>query len=407
MKLGNTSQTSVPVPNLFLNNNINSIETFKVNKSKKYFREKDLFQKTKEINFSNYTRNLTRKHDNFNKTKHKIDISSLNTFLNKSNATMNNKIFTMPKEDPNKDSYENFRNYMDRTNISKYTSPDLRNEIKTNISVLIDKINHNYDLNRWLQTDTRTNFIDTNTDYLKNKNIFETVKNNFYSTKTEGCKNLKENESFRFKSVIRDKVKGMSINKEYKKKLLAKIDMNNNSFSDKFYKTKNSTIVNINSTDEVLKTEASEEKNNTQMNTLSNLNTQEKIKKNHNINIIDDKIDVKNICFPPVMNKYSTVSSNNLLNQMEVDKLKTTNFRIYNRFDNSNLYRDFPSPDRKEFINKRGEKLRLNTKKDKIDKSLVDFSGYNTTKHRDIFCEKYDTNQGFMEKFKKSKDAFV
>ena len=45
-------------------------------------------------------------------------------------------------------------------------------------------------------------------------------------------------------------------------------------------------------------------------------------------------------------------------------------------------------------------------RKDKIDKSLVDFSKYNTTKHSYVFCESYDTNNGFMEKFKRSKDTF-
>lgn len=407
MKFGNTSQTSVPVPNLFLNNEINQMETFKVNKGKKYFRERDLFQKTKEINFSNFTRNLTRKHENFNKTKHKIDISSLNNFLNRSNQTTS-KLFDFPKGDPNKDSYENFRNFMEKTNISKYTSSDLRGEIKSNINVLIEKINHTYDLDKWQHTDTRTNFIDTNTDYLKNKNIFETVKNDFYSVKTCKNKNIKENESYRFKSVIREKVEGMSIDNEYKKKLLSKIDMNNNSFSEKFYKTKNSTIIDIHSTDDILKTDASEDKNNKQMNTLSNMTNLKNKKNNFNpMKIVNDEINLKKICYPSIMNKYSYVSNDTLKNQMEIDKLKMANSRIYSRFDNTNMFRDFPSPDRKEFIKKRGEKLRLNTKQDKIDKSIVDFSGYNTTKHRDIFCEKYDTNQGFMEKFRKSKDSFV
>ena len=74
------------------------METFKVSKSKKYFREKDLFEKTKEMNISNYTRNLTRKNENFNKTKYKPDLTKLNTFLNKSNST--NKLLDFPKEKP-------------------------------------------------------------------------------------------------------------------------------------------------------------------------------------------------------------------------------------------------------------------------------------------------------------------
>lgn len=562
MKLGNTSQTIVPVPNFFLNNNINQMETFQVSKSKKYFREKDLFQNKNEINFSNYTKNQNRKHENFNRTKYLPDLSNLNNFLNRSsnsthrnttkNTTVNfefsnmnqsqnlnninnqnslnqsqqinptsnlntnanlhsvnnqnplnqsqqinsnnGNIFPAPgaekAQNLKKDSYENFRNFMEKTNVSNYTSCDLRNEIKTNISVLIDKINHNYDLDKWASTDTRTNFVDTNTDNIhtinnRNKNYFETVKNNFYSktTKSQNKKNLKENnDCYRFKSIIKDKISGMDIDESYKQKIVSKIDLSNNSFSEKFYKTKTANIINthIDDNNNILDTETYKENkdrdlnskdssnkdndsnnNETENNQKENKSPRNSLNKNNNNNsnakfdkdksynfnsnnslinsknnltfnmnynytsnnhnfmgfgntsnrnnmkIIDDNLNINKICLPLVMNKYSNICTDSNKNQKNVDRLKIDNSGIYTRFKGSNLFKDFPSPDRKEFIIKKGEKLRLNMRKDKVDKSLVNFSRYNANKHSEVFCESYDTNNGFMEKFRKSKDAFV
>ena len=49
---------------------------------------------------------------------------------------------------------------------------------------------------------------------------------------------------------------------------------------------------------------------------------------------------------------------------------------------------------------KKGELLRTNMRKDKVDKTLVDFSKYNASKHKSVFCENYGTNQGVLNKFK-------
>ena len=107
------------------------------------------------------------------------------------------------------------------------------------------------------------------------------------------------------------------------------------------------------------------------------------------------------------MSKYSTVSDNMYTNQYVVEGLRTDNKNIYERFKGSNMYQDFPSPDRKEFIVKKGEKLRMNKRSDKVDKSLVDFSKSNANKHKSVFCENYGTNEGVMNCFKKTKDTFV
>lgn len=464
MKLGNTSQSNVPVPNFFLNKNFKQMETFQVSDGKKYFREKDLFQNTKDINFCNNPRSNNRKHENFNKIKYSPDMSSLKYFL----KTSTNAEFTsrkpLFKESSNikTDSYANFRNFMEKTNVANYVNPELKEEIKTNINVLIDRIKHDYDLEKWGRTDTRTNFIQTrNSDFITSTNMnsyskspshgafiqsnmnstynqlqkdFENMRSNYQynSPKTEGNvtspNSFNQTDASRFKTILRDKIKGMTLDKNMKTKLLNNIFPTDNSSSptDKYYKTKISNFINIknmanNTNDKEYPTQESFGNNiDTQfddsINTIKGSKTSYyKNKKNkgnyetihtNEINI-NDKFNVTNICLPAVMTKYSSVSDNIFNNQNNIDKLRQENKQIYERFKDSNLFKDFPSPDKKEFIIKKGEKLRTKTRKDKVDKSLADFSKYNANKHKGIFCENYDTNSGFMNKFKKSKDTFV
>jgi hypothetical protein len=79
MKLGNTSQSIVPVPNFFLNSTFSDVDTFKVPSRRRYFREKDLFRHTRDLNFSNNRRHNQKKYEDFNKEKfipiHKRDIN--------------------------------------------------------------------------------------------------------------------------------------------------------------------------------------------------------------------------------------------------------------------------------------------------------------------------------------------
>ena len=71
MKLGNTSQTQVPVPNFYLTKNVIEMDVFKTkNEMKKSFREKDLFRQTKDINLSNNFRNKQKMFEEYNKTKY-------------------------------------------------------------------------------------------------------------------------------------------------------------------------------------------------------------------------------------------------------------------------------------------------------------------------------------------------
>ena len=269
MKIGNTSQTNVPVPNFFLNKNLRQLETFQISEGKKYFREKDLFRNTKDINFCNNPRNENRKHENFNKTKFSPDMSGIHNFLktaSNKNSTNRKTFFSKDSHKPN--SYSNFRHFMETTNVSNIVNPDLREEIKGNINVLIDKITHNYDLEKWAQTDTRTNFMrnDNHMNSTYNQNTFfdatktnlnfdGTKTNYFYTTKYDD-KNFNQTDANRFKTTLRNKISGMTLEKNYKNKLLSKMDENENSPSANFYKTKSSSVVNA--FNEELKTQESQ-----------------------------------------------------------------------------------------------------------------------------------------------------
>ncbi len=418
MKLGNTSQSKVPVPDFFLNNTLKQMETFEISDRKRYFREKDLFRMTKDLNFCNNPRNYNRKHENFNKEKYVPDLTNINSILN--NYTTTSKKFGFNDITPKANTFNNFRNFLEKTNVTNFTNPDLRDEIRFNIKVLINKINDEYDLTKWASTDTRSNFLQTNSDnYFTSNNFNSNNTRSFGLTKTE--KKFNETDATRFKTILRDKINTMSIDKNLKHKLVKNVNKFNDSTSDKFYKTKTTNIIsNLEKNDFMNKENFSKEKylltssctqdDNTRLSKekpkFNNTSNNYKSLNRNDLIDINDNFNIRKITLPAVATKYSTVNSDFYNNLTEVEKLRRENKSIYERFKDSTLYRDFPSPDRKEFVIKKGENLRAKTKKDKEDKCLIDFSNYNASKHKHIFCEDYDTNEGVMIKFKKSKEVF-
>ncbi len=378
---------------------------------------------------------------------------------------------------PKANTYNSFLDFVEKTNVTNFTNPDLRNEIRGNLNVLINKINDVYDLEKWAQTDTRVNFLlQTNSDDFNNfnnsngsnfqSNTFNTG-NGFYFHTRSDMKKLNETDADKFKTILRQKVNNMSIDKSTKNRLTKNFDKFNDSSSDRFYNPKVTNIIakqaasdnldfesvnnksnnlknikkeekeyininlNLNSTAENKKTKnfifttnsnTNDSYNNNTTNNYNNTTTNNINNKNNNSNknsktnnsnsisgeIIDinDNFNIGKITLPAVATKYSRVNSDFYVNLTEVEKLKNDNSKLYERFKDSSLYRDFPSPDRKEFVVKKGEKLRTNTKQDKIDRTLLDFSRYNASKHNHVFCEDYDTNQKVLVKFKNSKKVF-
>ena len=451
MKLGNTSQSLVPVPDFFLNQTLKQMETFEVSERKRYYREKDLFRMTNDINLCNNPRNFHRKHEIFNKQKYIPDLTNINGVLKNYNNSNNSK-FLNSIVSPKANTYENFSNFFEKTNVTNFTNPGLREEIHTNINVLINKINDKYDLDKWAATDTRKNLMQTNSEnYFNTKNNFNYTNDfspkNFLRTKRDEYLNLTDER--KFKTILRDKVNIMSIDGMLKSKLVKNFDKFGEFTSDKFYKTKAFNLIEKLESDKNQKNSNSNKNVNDNYYKYYNDNSQEKLmqeisfskvekikltksstnlkfynsnnlnKKNKKLfnntskdyntsKIIDtnDNFNLGKITVPMVTAKYSIVNSDFYGNLSEVQKLRKNNEKIYDRFKSSNLFKDFPSPDRKEFVLKKGEKLRMKTKNDKVDRNLTNFSNYNASKHKSVFCEDYDTNEAFMVNFKQSKDIF-
>lgn len=191
MKLGNTSQTQVTVPNFYLTKNVIEMEVFKTkNEMKKTFREKDLFRQTKDINLSNNFRNKQKMFEEYNKEKYiPIHKRGLN---NKSLPQIEKKPQTSNKY---VDDYDKFQNYLYKTDIINYTNPNLRENIRSNVNALIERINSNYDLEKWNRTESRqiSNMIPKDTV----SEITTYIQNN-------------PSESDNFKNSLRDKLTTLS-----------------------------------------------------------------------------------------------------------------------------------------------------------------------------------------------------
>lgn len=340
MKFGNTSQSLISVPNFFLIKDEKNLEIFK-NKTfrKKYFREKDLFGKTKDLNICNNQRKNFRNFEKFNVEKyipiHKLESTyhsntNTNNIKGKGKGKESNRICSSDYSDTEesivnkKSDYDKFTKYMHETNITLHTKGDLKEEIRNNIGNLIERINTKFDLDHWNRTDTQEEF--------KNRNL------NVYTPLT--LYNLtNENESVKFRNTLKDKVSSMMlINDKSKAHAINYLDK-------------------LNTESNVSKLQS------------PGYNQLPSINPDNNVTLIR-KYDTKS------MNETATL---NKTLELEENKFKTTSLN------------DF----RKRVWTKRS--------KCKIDDNLtINYDKYNCTKHRDPFCEKYNynLNDGALKRFK-------
>lgn len=341
MKLGNTSQSMVPVPDFFLTRSLKEMETFHVTNKKKYFREKDLFRLTKDLNLCNNPRNNHRKFEEYNKQKY-VPVHKLNLWGQRSSSVLSNHSLTA-KVQP--DSYDNFKAYMYKTNVSNYTNPDLKEEIKNNIGSLLDRINSNFDVKKWTQYDTRTNFINFHTEQVSDLTLYNM--NN-------------ESEGTKFRNTLRDKVSSLTVvegsQKEKALKNFSKIENHEREKKHKYFHTG--------------------------------------LENNSDSHLM--------MSFPSL---YNTGMHPNQSQTFEEQKMRSENKHLYDKYQTTNLFKDFPSPTRSEFSIKRGEKVSYKRKKG--NDYLIDSNKFNASKHSSVFCESYDTNHGAMKKFVPIKPTFV
>ena len=171
MKLGNISQSIVPVPKFFTDKNIRTIEIFKsedkkckklYNKRKpNYFRSTDLMMSNKDININLNPRTFTSDTDNYNEKKYIpiYDKTFCENNAEKKQTYFPNIIdtFKVKKLDfPNKkNEFKNVYKYLQSTNLNNFLKKDLRQEIMDNTKNLIDRINTTYDLNKWNEFNSR------------------------------------------------------------------------------------------------------------------------------------------------------------------------------------------------------------------------------------------------------------
>ena len=211
MKLGNISQTIVPVPNFFADQRTRTLETFslypKTVKSKKitnlhlnsktpkshnssleknkgkenifyktqkygfkkksnYYRDYDLLTTFYNLNINKNPRNFTRQWIQMNEEKY-IPLYYRNT--NFKGIKENNKTYFPDIVDINKpksvkrnltlkccENYNNYKKYKKQQDILGFLQPNLREEIQSDTKNLIDKINMNYDVKKWDKFDSRT-----------------------------------------------------------------------------------------------------------------------------------------------------------------------------------------------------------------------------------------------------------
>ena len=179
MKLGNISQTIVPVPNLFVLQDLKPLDTFYLNKSKSsYFRSKDLFNKSY---FFDINRNKKIKDnkilDKINQTKF---ISKINNNNNINSNENNNKNI---REDLFNDTYN-----------------------------LLERINEKYDMKRWNEFDHRFYYFNKLNKTVYNPLTFRENNNNNYEINDED-----ENLKAKFSKTLREKILNLkTINKRTK-----------------------------------------------------------------------------------------------------------------------------------------------------------------------------------------------
>ena len=274
MKLGNISQTIVPVPNFFMDQKSRKLETFhlynktdsnfykskiksklklkpisiqnnntqnelgdissynsqisprfKRQNSNSYFRDRDVLTTFYNLNINHNPRNFSRQWIECNQEKY-LPLYHQNNYpdYTEMKKTYFPDIIDINAINKDKHEYkkimsltclENFykyKNYKKRENLEEFLNPNLRDEIKNDTKNLINRINMNYNINKWSDFDSRTTF------------------NRFFQTAYSPLNNvIKNSESIKdkFSKVLKQKALSLKNINTQTKKIIDKT-MNNN-----------------------------------------------------------------------------------------------------------------------------------------------------------------------------------
>ena len=188
MKLGNVSQTIIPVPNFFLNRRSIDLYTTcyptdsnlsehipkklkakkkynqKKFRNKSYYRTKDILSLNCDLNINLNPRPFTRNHikDNIEKYKplyhrsHYPNNAELKQTYFPDIIDMNPKKTNVNNAPQKQSGFQQYKEYKKKTNIEEIINPDVRENIMNNTKNLIERINMNYNVKRWNEFDSRT-----------------------------------------------------------------------------------------------------------------------------------------------------------------------------------------------------------------------------------------------------------
>ena len=320
MKLGNVSQSIVPVPKYFLNNKSidliksysktetnfsskNNIHKKKKSRNKSYYRTKDIFSMNLDFNINlnprynhlkSFTENTKKYIPIYHTQKYKNNSEMKGTYF--PDIIYMNNIKNIPKnieKEKVKSVIQQYQEYKKSNNIEQKINPDLISDLVHNTENLITKINMDIDFERWKKFDSRTTM-----------NLFFQPA---YSPLTDFNQNNKS-EKDNFRDTLKNKAMGLTTisNK-------AKAAIQKNIYENELEK----------------KCDELEEK---------------KRAKKLEILIENSKNNFLKLRF----NNTNRPSYN--LNDRE---FIWENKAITNRLNRTKLYKDFPSPIREEFIEKR------------------------------------------------------
>lgn len=358
-KFGNTSQSIVSVPNIFLIRDIKSVETFNTNKKDTYFVVNKLFSKAQQLNINNNPMRFNRKYEEYNKKKYipinqivasnvdpenNLNLHYYRNFNKKkeevtqqtvmSTEIMETKFSNNPMmiDDQNDSDKENdkenvkkkkdmntgnkqtkaatknigeYNTYLEeykKNNITTFNNPELAGDLKNSINKLLDRINSNYDVGKWTMSDTKSVFNKTN---------------DIMFTPLAYYNKYNEPESSKFQSTLQNKIQTLS------------------GFQNKPF-------------------------NNKKLLNLFNKTTEHKD--------LEGKISVID---------YSKIKKNNIptINQDYIEEMTHKNSFLYKKYNPSLLYKEFPSATYSEFTKSNGETFNKNRKqflKEKSKKGIVD-----------------------------------
>ena len=181
------------------------METFKIKKKKGYFKESELFRKTKDLNISNNPRLNLTKFEDFNKAKYiplcqsksnaiidNQDTYKFNQTFEENNQQIlekvkkNKAMFKIPNEVDELHKYEDYT----KRRQSNFENPDFGQTLRNNINSIIDRINAIYDIN---QSSLSKNNIPEYMTYINSRITLDE-----FNEKGEIIRNESESDKFNF-----------------------------------------------------------------------------------------------------------------------------------------------------------------------------------------------------------------